>query len=147
VIASRSAAEPSRGVPIADLLARFPAHKYQFLGKTVAEDDIVDTGTLSHAFPAGLSLHLPVSVGANNALIISWDKVTGPPDGGFPDVPIRIVEYAVIVDGFQVTVPATTTSVTVRIRGITPPRDTRVRGAGDRGQWEPVDHGGSFTKP
>jgi hypothetical protein len=83
VIASRSAAEPSRGVPLADLLARFPAHKYQFLGKTVAEDDIVDTGTLSHAFPAGLSLHLPVSVGVNNALIISWDKVTGPPDGGF----------------------------------------------------------------
>ncbi|HSB62045.1 MAG TPA: hypothetical protein VLI67_10015 [Vicinamibacteria bacterium] len=111
-------AEPTLGdgpdeVPLEDLLAKFPKGKYKFSGKTVEGNDITGTGTLSHAIPAGPSLHLPVSVVGGDTLIISWDEVTGRPNDDFPDEPINILGYQVIVGTFQVTVPATTTSVTV----------------------------------
>ena len=105
-------AEPSlNDVPLEVLLALFPEGKYRFRGKTVEGDDIEGTGTLSHAIPAGPS-HVSAGLGPGNSLVIRWDAVTGPPKG-FPDRPIRIVGYQVIVGAFQVTVPPTTTSVTV----------------------------------
>ena len=64
----------------------------------------------SHAIPDGPDVS--AAVGPGNSLVISWTQVTGPPPG-FPNKPIHIVGYQVIVDTFQVTVPATTTSVTV----------------------------------
>ena len=49
---------------------------------------------------------------SDNNLIVKWEAVTGPPQG-FPDKPITIIGYQVIVGSFQVTVPPTTLSVTV----------------------------------
>jgi len=104
-------AEPNLAdVPLAELLDRFPAGNYQLVGKMVDGKRIVGTATLTHAIPAG-----PTNVLAQingNSLIISWALVTGPP-AGFPNVPINIVGYQVIVGAFQVTVPASITSVTV----------------------------------
>ncbi|MDZ4345884.1 MAG: fibronectin type III domain-containing protein [Candidatus Binatia bacterium] len=104
-------AEPNLAdVPLEALLAKFPAGNYQLVGKTVDGERILGTAILTHAIPAG-----PTNVSAQlsgNSLIISWDPVTGPPVG-FPNVPINIVGYQVIVGLFQVTVPATKTSVTV----------------------------------
>jgi hypothetical protein len=44
--------------------------------------------------------------------VIGWDAVTSVPEG-FPDRPIAIVGYQLIVDSFEVTVPEWVTSVTV----------------------------------
>jgi hypothetical protein len=105
-------AEPNLAdVPLEELLALFPEGKYRFLGKTVEGQPIVGTGTLSHAIPAGPA-NVAAALTLPNTLIISWDAVTGRPDG-FPDEPITIVGYQVIVGTFQVTVPATKTRVTV----------------------------------
>jgi hypothetical protein len=99
-------AEPDLAdVPLEELLDRFPAGNYQFLGETVGGEKIVDTATLTHAIPAGPS-NVSAQLGPGNSLVISWDRVTGPPDG-FPNEPINIVAYQVIVGEFQVTVPAT----------------------------------------
>lgn len=105
-------AEPNLAdVPLEELLASFPEGRYRFRGETVEGDDIVGTGTLSHAIPDGPS-NVSAVVGPGDSLVIQWDQVTGPP-AGFPDRTIHIVGYQVIVGAFQVTVPSTTTSVTV----------------------------------
>ena len=86
--------------PLENLLARFPEGTYRFTGRTVDGDVIAGTGQFTHAIPAG-----PTNVVAalnGNSLVISWNPVTGPPDG-FPDLPITIVGYQVIVGSFQVT--------------------------------------------
>ena len=88
----------------------FPAGTYEFSGKTVDGNDIVGTATLTHAIPAGPKVS--AVLGLNNSLVISWEPVTGPPDG-FPAESINIVAFQVIVGAFQVTLPATTLSVTV----------------------------------
>jgi hypothetical protein len=98
--------------PLENLLARFPEGTYRFTGRTVDGDVIAGTGQFTHAIPAG-----PTNVVAalnGNSLVISWNPVTGPPDG-FPDLPITIVGYQVIVGSFQVTVPATTTPLQVTV--------------------------------
>jgi hypothetical protein len=98
--------------PLGNLLARFPEGTYRFTGRTVDGDVIAGTGQFTHAIPAG-----PTNVVAalnGNSLVISWNPVTGPPDG-FPDLPITIVGYQVIVGSFQVTIPATTTPLQVTV--------------------------------
>jgi hypothetical protein len=98
--------------PLENLLARFPEGTYRFTGRTVDGDAIAGTGQFTHAIPAG-----PTNVVAalnGNSLVISWNPVTGPPDG-FPDLPITIVGYQVIVGSFQVTIPATTTPLQVTV--------------------------------
>jgi len=98
--------------PLENLLARFPEGTYRFTGRTVDGDVIAGTGQFTHAIPAG-----PTNVVAalnGNSLVISWNPVTGPPDG-FPDLPITIVGYQVIVGSFQVTIPATTTPLQVTV--------------------------------
>jgi len=104
-------AEPSLAdVPLADLLAMFPEGVYEFDGRTVDGADLDGTSTFSHAIPAGPAV--AAAVGPANSLVISWTAVTTPPPG-FPSRPITIAGYQVIVGSFQVTVPPTTTSVTV----------------------------------
>ena len=112
--------EPSLDeVPIEEFLARFPEGEYQFVGKTVEGQNLVGRATLTHAVPAGPS-NVSAAVGSNNSLIISWGPVTGPAKD-FPDEPIVIVGYQVIVDRvnpqplrvFSVDLPATATKVTV----------------------------------
>ena len=98
--------------PLENLLARFPEGTYRFTGRTVDGDVIAGTGQFTHAIPAG-----PTNVVAalnGNSLVISWNPVTGRPDG-FPDLPITIVGYQVIVGSFQVTIPATTTPLQVTV--------------------------------
>lgn len=104
-------AEPSLDeVPLATLLDLFPQGRYRFTGTTIDGSDIGRTATLSHAIPDGPLVS--VSLGPDNHLAISWQAVTAPPPG-FPDESISIVGYQVILGTFQVTVPATTFSVTV----------------------------------
>ena len=96
--------------PLENLLARFPEGTYRFTGRTVDGDVIAGTGQFTHAIPAG-----PTNVVAalnGNSLVISWNPVTGPPDG-FPNLPITVVGYQVIVGSFQVTLPASSRKVTV----------------------------------
>jgi hypothetical protein len=104
-------AEPSLNeFPLADLLALFPEGDYQFKAKSVGGGNLTGTGTLSHAIPAGPVVS--ATTGPGNQLVISWTPVTMPPPG-FPNRPITIAGYQVIVSDFQVTVPGTATSVTV----------------------------------
>ena len=104
-------AEPSLAdFPLEDLLALFPEGGYDFEGRTVDGGTLESTATFSHAVPAGPVVS--AAVGPGDSLVISWTAVTAPP-AGFPALPINIAGYQVIVGLFQVTVPGTTTSVTV----------------------------------
>jgi len=104
-------AEPNLAdVPLEDLLDMFPEGTYRFSGLTVEGDPVSGTSRLTHAIPAAPTVS--ALLGPNNSLVISWSAVTGPPPG-FPAKPISIAGYQVIVGTFQVTVPATTLSVTV----------------------------------
>jgi len=104
-------AEPSLDeFPLAGLLTRFPEGIYEIKGRTVDDNDLESEVQFSHAIPDGPSVS--AAVGPGDALVISWTPVTSPPPG-FPSKPITIVGYQVIVGLFLVTVPATTTSVTV----------------------------------
>lgn len=104
-------AEPSLDeFPLADLLELFPEGEYQFEGKTVDGEELVGTATLTHAIPAGPVVS--AVVGPDNALVISWEPVTDPAEI-LPEEEVVIVGYQVIVEDFQVTLPDTTTSVTV----------------------------------
>jgi hypothetical protein len=106
-------AEPSLfEVPLDELLALFPEGEYDFEGVTVEGDEIEGEATLTHAVPAGPDVSdSDDTVGPGNALTIRWDPVTeeatDPAGGVFPDVPIVVVAYQVIVGSFQVTLPAT----------------------------------------
>lgn len=93
------------------LLALFPEGEYEFEGMTVDDEEIEGEGTLSHAVPNGPG-NVTALLGGGDLLVISWDAVTTTPDG-FPDRPISIVGYQLIVKPFQVTVPGTVLSVTV----------------------------------
>ncbi len=104
-------AEPSLDeFPLAGLLARFPEGEYEIKGRTVDGQVLESEVMFSHAIPAGPEVS--AEVGPGDSLVISWTPVTSPPPG-FPNRPINIVGYQVIVGLFLVTVPATTTSVTV----------------------------------
>jgi len=96
--------------PLANLLALFPEGEYDFEGITVEGDDIEGESMFSHAIPAGP--RVLAQVGSNNLLRIVWSPVTSPPPG-FPNRPIVISGYQVIVGSFQVTLPGHVTSVTV----------------------------------
>ena len=104
-------AEPSLDeVPLETLLALFPEGKYEISGQKVDGEVIGRKATLTHAIPAAPAAS--AVLGSNNALTISWQAVTGTPEG-FPDRRIDIAAYQVIVGEFQVTVPATVLSVSV----------------------------------
>lgn len=93
--------------PLHDLLALMPEGPYTFIGETVDGVELRSTATLSHAVPAGP----PVSAKVDDGDVqIRWRRVTGPPPG-FPNRPIQIVGYQVIVGSFQVTLPASATKV------------------------------------
>jgi hypothetical protein len=103
-------AEPSLDeVPLAQLLAKFPEGRYRFVGTTVAGTPITGTGVLSHDVPAGPVVSTEID---GDDVIIRWEPVTGPL-AGFPNDDIEIVGYQVLVDPFQVTLPATATQVTL----------------------------------
>jgi len=103
-------AEPSLDeFPREELLALFPEGEYEFEGRTADRETLEGEGTLSHAVPAPPDVS--VRVDTNDTLVISWERVTEPAEGF--EGPIDIVGYQVIVGSFQVTLPASSTSVTV----------------------------------
>jgi hypothetical protein len=104
-------AEPNLAdFPLDDLLDLFPEGRYDFSGTTVDGEEIEGSWRFSHAIPAGPEVF--ADVGPNGFLRIRWNAVNGTP-AGFPNRPIHIVGYQVIVESFQVTVPASVRSVTV----------------------------------
>jgi hypothetical protein len=103
-------AEPSLDdFPLKDLLALFPEGRYKFIGVTVGGRRLSSMATLSHAIPDGPAGSAEVD---GDTLVIRWEPVSEPPEG-FPDRTIEIVGYQVIVGTFQVTLPASSTEVTV----------------------------------
>ncbi|MEZ5965409.1 MAG: hypothetical protein R3F56_16370 [Planctomycetota bacterium] len=92
------------------LLALFPEGEYSFEGVTVDGDELESHHRFTHAIPAGPEVS--ATVRGNDRLEIQWSEVTQPPRG-FPRRPIHITGYQVIVETFQVTLPATARSVTV----------------------------------
>src|SRR5262249_10635920 len=103
-------AEPSlNDFPLDELLALFPEGRYRFVGTTVQGERIARRATLSHAVPAGPVVSSNVN---GTTITISWQPVTGPPPG-FPQETINIAGYQVLVDPFEVVLPATATQVTL----------------------------------
>jgi len=103
-------AEPSVDeFPLEDLLALFPEGRYTFTGLTVGGARITSRATFTHAVPDGPAVSTEVS---GDTVVIRWDPVTGTPDG-FPNRAITIVGYQVLADSFQVTLPASSTEVTL----------------------------------
>lgn len=97
--------------PLNQLLGLFPEGIYDFEGLTVDNLELESEALLSHAVPNGPG-NVTADLGADDSLVISWDPVTTRPPG-FPNRPINVVAYQLIVKPFQVTVPASVTSVTV----------------------------------
>ena len=103
-------AEPTLDeVPLEELLASFPEGRYRFIGTTLDGARLARAATLSHAVPAGPSVSASVD---GNTVVIRWEAVTSPAEG-FPDRKINIVGYQVIVDSFQVTLPASSRKLTL----------------------------------
>lgn len=103
-------AEPSLDeVPLDQLLGRFPEGRYRFTGDTVDGNTIGGSAMLSHAVPAAPVVSSQV---VGNTIIIRWNPVVGTP-AGFPARPINVVGYQVLVDPFEVTLPASSTQVTL----------------------------------
>ena len=98
--------------PLEELLALFPEGEYTFIGKTVDNEKLVSTATLSHDVPAGPSSLSTSPSDCGNTIDVTWGAVTGPAEI-LPDGDINVVGYQVIVGSFQVTVPESVTSVTV----------------------------------
>lgn len=95
--------------PLEQLLALFPEGKYKFVGVTVGGKSLVSTATLTHNVPDAPSVSTTVN---GDTIVIHWDPVTGPAPI-LPDQEVQIVGYQVIVDPFQVTLPASSTQVTL----------------------------------
>jgi hypothetical protein len=103
-------AEPSLDeFPLADLLALFPEGRYRFIGVTTDGRGLLSTAVLSHAVPDGPAVSTEVG---DDTVVIRWRPVSAPPDG-FPQKRIEIVGYQVIVESFQLTLPASSREVTV----------------------------------
>jgi hypothetical protein len=98
--------------PLEELLALFPEGEYTFIGKTVDNEKLVSTATLSHDVPAGPVISTAPSTACTGTIAVSWPAVTGPAPI-LPDGTINVVAYQVIVGSFQVTVPASVLGVTV----------------------------------
>src|SRR5262245_32817402 len=117
-------AEPSLDeFPLEDLLALFPEGEYEFEGKTVDNAPIEGESFFSHAIPDGP--HVSATVGADGSVRISWTAVTAPPPG-FPNEPIHVVSYQVLVpETLDIIVPSTVLSLTL------PPEYSAELGPGD----------------
>ncbi len=104
-------AEPSLDdVPLEDLLKLFPEGEYEFEGITVDGEETEGEAFFSHAIPDGPDVF--ATLAGSDYLRIDWTAVSAPPPG-FPDREIDVVGYQVLVDGFEVTVPASVLSLTV----------------------------------
>ena len=95
--------------PLGQLLARFPEGAYKFNGIAIGGTQLKSVAQLSHAIPDGPEVEAVVN---GDEVVIRWQPVTHPPEG-FPNRQINIAGYQVIVESFQVTLPASATEVEV----------------------------------
>jgi hypothetical protein len=103
-------AEPSLDeFPLDELLALFPEGPYTFVGTTVDGERLENSWRFTHAVPAPVPVSAMVT---GDEITIRWEAVSGPPSG-FPNRTIQVVAYQVIVDSFQVTLPASSRKVTL----------------------------------
>jgi hypothetical protein len=113
---SESNEPPFEEVSLAEVLAMFPAGKYRFEGTTVEGASLKSTATLSHVIPCGPEIVSSETLPFNMARI-EWNVVINRLDPATEEcgesTDLDIVGYQVIVDTFQVTLPASATSVTV----------------------------------
>src|SRR6185436_8011093 len=99
--------------PLSDLFAKFPEGEYRFVGIPVEggkQDRLLATATFSHIIPDGPVITSPATLDPG-AATITWNAVTTPAG-------VNIVGYEVVIEKdtfrvFDVTVPASVTSVTV----------------------------------
>jgi hypothetical protein len=106
-------AEPNLSeFPLEELLALFPEGDYTFVGKTVDHEHLVSTATLTHNVPDGPAVSTGTSTCNGDTIVISWESVSGPAEI-LPGRTINVVAYQVIVGSFQVTLPGSTTQVTL----------------------------------
>ena len=104
-------AEPTlTDFPVDQLLARFPEGRYRFSASLAAGGRLASTATLSHTVPAGPQVSTQIL--ANGTIIIRWTPVTSSA-AILPPRPVTIVGYQVLVDPFEVILPATATHVTL----------------------------------
>src|SRR6185503_13324127 len=88
----------------------FPEGVYEFKGKTVDNTVIEGASRFTHAIPDGPHVSATVTGGS---VRISWTAVSAPPPG-FPDEPIHVVSYQVLVpETLDVIVPSTVLSLTL----------------------------------
>jgi len=103
-------AEPSLDeFPLEELLARFPEGEYRFEGRTTVGDALKGEAILTHAVPAPPDVS--AEPGAEGTWVIRWERVTEPAEGF--EGTIDIVGYQVLLGSFQVTLPPSSTSVTL----------------------------------
>lgn len=95
-------------LPLDEFFERFPEGWYRFVGKTAEGDNLRGKARFRHRIPGAPSIVSPHEgeVTDPDHTVIEWDAVTTPAG-------VVIAGYQVIVGSFQVTVSATTTSVTV----------------------------------
>jgi len=116
-------AEPSfEDLPLDQLLSRFEAGDYRFVGTTVDGKQLTGRATLKHNIPAGPTVTSPgegAALDPSSPVVVDWNPVTAPFPG--TNLPITIGGYQVIVERvkpqpllvFSVHLPATVTRVTV----------------------------------
>ncbi|HET9299565.1 MAG TPA: hypothetical protein VFO11_06440 [Candidatus Polarisedimenticolaceae bacterium] len=103
-------AEPTlTDFPLDQLLARFPEGRYRFTAALPAGGRLSSAATLSHTVPAGPRVSTQI---VNGAITIRWRPVTTSA-AILPGQAVTIVGYQVLVDPFQVTLPASATQVTL----------------------------------
>ncbi len=117
---SESNEPPFDEVSLQEVLDMFPAGNYEFKGTTVEGGVLESTAALTHDIPCGPEIVSPDAgevLDPNETVVIEWEEVTSKldPATGECDAAsaIDIIGYQVIVDTFQVTLPADATSVTV----------------------------------
>jgi len=103
-------AEPSLDeFPLEDLLALFPEGEYRFEGRTTLGDALQGGAILTHAVPAPPDVS--AEPGVDGTWVIRWERVTEPAEGF--EGTIDVVGYQVLLGSFQVTLPPSSTSVTL----------------------------------
>ena len=99
--------------PLEDLLALFPEGDYTMIGRTVDGQYLRSLATLTHDVPDGPVVSTALVPACDgNTREISWTSVTGPAPI-LPDATVSIVGYQVLVSSFQITLPGSSTSVTI----------------------------------
>jgi len=116
-------AEPSfEDQTLEELFLLFPAGMYKFEAMTDEGKKLTGKAIFSHAIPAGPEIISPEEdevLDAGSPVVISWEPVTDPFPG--TDLAVNVVAYQVIVEQvkpqsvrvFSITLPATTTQVTL----------------------------------